>query len=485
MDLSSLLNDPGFVTGLGMLGSTQTPGAAFMQAAQQSRAMALQQQQLQAAQLANQMAQKRASFNPADYMISNRQPVPAAGPATTAALAATMGGAAANTIGGNAGATNQSMQAMQPPGAIGNVDYGGLLQAGMQAGMTPEEMQGAASMMDPRTALLMRLAGQPAMAAAPGAAIVQPGMQYANAVMNPGQPPAQTGQGGPAGVLFQNNNPPADSPVAQLQQLQAARSRVPDGSPGAAQLDALIAKQTGGFEQGNPEDIQSMADAIGHYQMAPPNGMAMRSPLSQKVMAAVVQKYPNYDAKNWGMQDAAVKDFATGTQGNQVRSLNVAVNHLDTLGGLVSALKNGDVNALNKAANEYKAQTGSAAPTNFDAAKQIVGDEIVKAIIGSGGASGDRDAAQAAISSARSPEQLSGVINTYQHLLGGQLNGLQNQYKGSTGRSDFSDRFLTGRTREVLGTGQAAPQQKTVARTGTFNGRKVVQYSDGTTEYAN
>lgn len=256
MDLSSLLNDPGFVTGLGMLGSTQTPGAAFMQAAQQSRAMALQQQQLQAAQLANQMAQKRASFNPADYMISNRQPVPAAGPATTAALAATMGGAAANTIGGNAGATDQSMQAMQPPGAIGNIDYAGLLKAGTQGGMTPEEMQAAAQMMDPRTALLMRMAGQPAMAAAPGAAIVQPGLQAAQQLLNPGQP--VQGQGGnPPGVLYQNGNLPPDSQAAQLGYLQKLRDAAPD-QPTKNLYQAAIDKMSGKFEQGLQQQNQDI-----------------------------------------------------------------------------------------------------------------------------------------------------------------------------------------------------------------------------------
>ena len=41
-----------------------------------------------------------------------------------------------------------------------------------------------------------------------------------------------------------------------------------------------------------------------------------------------------------------------------------------------------------------------------------------------------------------------------------------------------------GMTDQVGGSGGAGVAPKTVTRTGTLNGRKVVEYSDGTTAYA-
>lgn len=153
----------------------------------------------------------------------------------------------------------------------------------------------------------------------------------------------------------------------------------------------------------------------------------------------------DYMAKN-----RAVTAFDTGVQGNSIRSFNTAIYHLSTLNGLIDALNNGDVTAVNKMAQAVAKQTGKPAPTNFDAAKAIVGDEIVKAIVGGGGALADRENAQNQINKAESPEQLRGVIQTYKDLMGGQLRGLKKQYESSTDRKDF-DKKLFPETIKQLG----------------------------------
>lgn len=133
--------------------------------------------------------------------------------------------------------------------------------------------------------------------------------------------------------------------------------------------------------------------------------------------------------------------FATGQQGNAVRSFNVGLNHLDTLEQLSHALSNGDTQAVNKLRNIYQTQFGETAPTNFAAVKPIVADELVKMIVGTGGALGDRDKFDATISGANSPEQMSGVIGTYKQLAIGQISGLKQQYQQSTGLSNFDDKL--------------------------------------------
>ena len=139
----------------------------------------------------------------------------------------------------------------------------------------------------------------------------------------------------------------------------------------------------------------------------------------------------------------AAKDFSTGTQGRQVTAFNTAIDHLATMEKLSDALKNNDVKAFNYLGNLVAKQTGQPAPTNFDAAKQIVTAEVIKAVVASGGGVKERQEAEANFSGANSPAQLKGVINTYKQLLGGQLNSLGLQYETTTGRTDFSKKLTS------------------------------------------
>jgi len=138
----------------------------------------------------------------------------------------------------------------------------------------------------------------------------------------------------------------------------------------------------------------------------------------------------------------AAKDFSTGIQGRQVTAFNTAIDHLSTMDKLSDALQNNDIKAFNYLGNVVARQTGQPAPVNFDAAKQIVTAEIIKAVVASGGGVRERQEAEANFATANSPAQLKGVINTYKQLLGGQLNSLGLQYENTTGRTDF-DKKLT------------------------------------------
>ena len=193
--------------------------------------------------------------------------------------------------------------------------------------------------------------------------------------------------------------------------------------------------------QGTEQEIDKSAKAIANYQMAPPTG-ASRSPAAVRLMAKVMEINPDFDANQYQSRRKAESDFATGKQGQAVKSFNVALSHLDVLSQAGDALKNGNVKLFNKVAQSVASQTGNPAPTDFNAVKHIVGDEIVKAIVGSGGGVADRENAAKTVDAANSPAQLAGVINRYKQLMKGQLDGLKKQYSSTTGREDF-DKFLT------------------------------------------
>ena len=157
--------------------------------------------------------------------------------------------------------------------------------------------------------------------------------------------------------------------------------------------------------------------------------------------------------KQTEMQFTSAKN---GSPGAVVASFNKSLSHLDTLGQLGDALKNGNTPLINKIGNYLGEQTGNPAPTNFDAAKQIVGDEVVKAIVGAGGAQADREKAQKVLESAKTPEQLKGAIKTIQDLMIGQLKPLEQQYTTGARKNDFRDKFLSPQAKALMSAGEAA-----------------------------
>lgn len=209
--------------------------------------------------------------------------------------------------------------------------------------------------------------------------------------------------------------------------------------------------------QALPGPYEKMAQEVANYDVKPPNaGSGRGATFATNILTRAQEINPDFNAQNYDVSLKAAKDFSTGKQGQGVKSFNVALSHLDTLGSLSDALQNGNVPLLNKAANAWKVQTGNAAPTSFNAAKQIVGDEIVKAIVGSGGGVHDRETAAATVNAASSPAQLKQVINTYKQLMVGQLEGLQKQYETTTFRKDFN-KYLSPQAQEVMSTMASQP----------------------------
>jgi hypothetical protein len=153
----------------------------------------------------------------------------------------------------------------------------------------------------------------------------------------------------------------------------------------------------------------------------------------------------------------ATKDFSTGIQGRQVTAFNTAIDHLATMDKLSDALQNNDIKLINSLGNIVARQTGKPAPTNFDAAKQIVTAEVIKAVVASGGGVTERQEAERNFAAANSPAQLKGLVRTYKELLGGQLNSLGVQYESTTGKKDFESKLTPDAKTEfkaVRGKGQ-------------------------------
>ena len=257
--------------------------------------------------------------------------------------------------------------------------------------------------------------------------------------------------------LYSVPNKPASEHTPQIKQLLDIQKTLdPKSQDYKVISDAIKHETTFAPNMTNmPVDTiaaQKIAKLIGENKMLPPTGRALQSNFNQTVMGLVEDQYPDWKIGGTQAQIKGLKDFATGIPGNTVRSLNVAVNHLDTAKELSTALNNNDIPMFNKAANALSQATGSPTVTNFDAARNIIADEVAKGVLGNGaGALADRVEFSDKIRNSSSPAQLAGTIDTWQKLLAGQLGGLKQQFKDVGGTENEFNRKISPRTQQVLG----------------------------------
>ncbi|TFW13284.1 hypothetical protein [Duganella callida] len=200
----------------------------------------------------------------------------------------------------------------------------------------------------------------------------------------------------------------------------------------------------------DPAVIELNAQAIADGRLAPLSGSALRSPGASAIMARALQINPKLSATDYAVALKGGKDFGTGTIGSSVRSFSVALDHINTLQDAVRALNSGDVRLINKLGNTLAQATGNPAPTDVDAVRHLVGDEISKSVLNGPGAVADRQKIASTLDLSASPAQWEGVINRYKQLMVGQLDGYRRQYRAATGKDDFDQKYLSDEGRALL-----------------------------------
>ncbi len=194
---------------------------------------------------------------------------------------------------------------------------------------------------------------------------------------------------------------------------------------------------------------QNLVKKIAAYEINPAS-LSTRGGHRERALALAAQYNPEYDQTQYANKNRAIQQFGSGSQGNTVRSLNVAIEHIDTLQRAADALKNGDFTPGNKAYNEIAKVFGVTPPNTFEGIRDIVANEVVKGTIGNAGALQDRAEAAAKVKAASSPQQLKELMNGWTELMGGQVKGLRQQYEGATGLKDFDTRYLRPRTLDAI-----------------------------------
>jgi len=185
-----------------------------------------------------------------------------------------------------------------------------------------------------------------------------------------------------------------------------------------------------------PARMAMMSRAVELSKMQGPNGEPYSNPQFDQMIA---------NGQDYTAAGRALNTFAGGPLGNQVRSINNVVGHLQLMEQLFGALQNGDVQGLNKISSAWKKAFGSEAPTDIQTAASFIGPELTK-ILSTNGSTGTaeerQEFANTAANLANSPEQTSGAIHTLKGMLSRQMTDMALQYHGATGRSDFARRYV-------------------------------------------
>lgn len=190
------------------------------------------------------------------------------------------------------------------------------------------------------------------------------------------------------------------------------------------------------------EEVEKTAQGIASLAFKAP-GLNNRN--RDKIMARVREINPNFNEGDFGNIQAAERQWTSpnGFGAKQITAFNTVYNHLETIEKLGKALENNDIQATNRLINTFRTALGHPEVTNFDAARQAVASEIVKAITGTAGALADRQEAERILASYNSPDQTEGVVQTLRELIGGRYAAAERQYVAGTRRTkeDFR-RFL-------------------------------------------
>lgn len=207
-----------------------------------------------------------------------------------------------------------------------------------------------------------------------------------------------------------------------------------------------------------PEAQHSLAESIASYQLPPLSGFALSRPEGQRIQAEITRINPEYQATEFNNYNKTISGFGAGKQGDTIRYINNAIQHIDVMQKAADALGSGDMRTFNTLANAIGKEFGVAAPTTFDGLRQIVGTEIERAATGGVGAAVDRQNLIESLNKANSPEQLKDVFKNFKALFGGQAASLKTQYEDGTpdrpsfrGDGQFSfDKKLLPQTRKEL-----------------------------------
>jgi hypothetical protein len=219
--------------------------------------------------------------------------------------------------------------------------------------------------------------------------------------------------------------------------------------PGSAQ--ALVGNATGEEALKNLDPAEArVVRKIANYEIALPKGsMAMRDPTWKQRLSLAAAYDPSFDQNQYDVRFALRKDFTSGKNANNVKSLNTVISHLGRLNDSMQGLNNSSFRPYNAVANFTEQTIGDPRLRAFGMDAQAVENELTTLFKGTGATDQEIKSWREKINSSDSPEQMQEVVTEALHLIGGRAQALQDQYAKGMGKpANFS--LLTSTSRDIL-----------------------------------
>lgn len=257
----------------------------------------------------------------------------------------------------------------------------------------------------------------------------------------------------------------------------------------------------------DPGIAQEVA-AIGRGDKELPKGFK-----SQPIIQLAYQYNPNLKEDTYSTRKAMRMDYDAKSNpsgaGGQMIAANTALGHLGDLTDSVQQMNQSGIKPWNRLSHfALNATIGDEAAKQFEINKRLALTEIAKAY--KGGQPGEREAQELInqLTTADTPQELNGVIYKLSHMMKSKTDELGRRWERTMGEGaeipgSVPYPVISEQSRSVVqkiedaykrSGGKFAPKETktsesksegpSITRTGTLNGRKVIQYSDGTTKYA-
>ncbi len=255
------------------------------------------------------------------------------------------------------------------------------------------------------------------------------------------------------------------------------------------------------FLEALPSGMAEEVEAIARGDKELPKGSK-----SQPIIQAVYQYMPNYDESIYKSRQSTLKGYSPeGKIGQQIEGASAAMGHINNLIDMTPQLHNRQFSPYNALVNPVHALvTGSDVVNNFETERNALIGEVEKYLKGGAPAASEIHRALDQVKSSGSPQQIVGALHTLSEIMGSKTREYEKSWKKkfpdkempldmetiNTVQKRLESEYEKYHPKKSKASEEKADKSeqpssgRQVVKTGMYNGRKVVQYSDGTTEYA-
>lgn len=198
-----------------------------------------------------------------------------------------------------------------------------------------------------------------------------------------------------------------------------------------------------------PEEERGLIKGIADGRIDP-RTLSIRGGHREAILKQVTQYKPGYNQAKYPVYQAVQKDFTSGVAARNVTSINTAIGHIGTMESAADALKNHDVQAVNRFVNAVANQTGDPRINNFQTAASAVSSELMRVFRGIGASESETKEWEKRFSHIQSEEQLRGAAKMAASLLESRIAAVNDQWKrGMDSKEGYPD-LLSPKSRMVL-----------------------------------